>query len=64
MGRKLVVWGGVGIVAVLALLVGLNSLSKAPCLQLIGDLICRVETDDKIVALTFDDGPMPGPPSS
>ncbi|XAP79673.1 polysaccharide deacetylase family protein [Citromicrobium bathyomarinum] len=59
MGRKLVVWGGVGIVAVLALLVGLNSLSKAPCLQLIGDLTCRVETDDKIVALTFDDGPTP-----
>ena len=59
MGRKLVVWGGVGIVAVLALQVGLNSLSKAPCLQLIGDLTCRVETDDKIVALTFDDGPTP-----
>ncbi|MBY8337514.1 polysaccharide deacetylase family protein [Alteriqipengyuania sp. NZ-12B] len=59
MGRKLVVGGGVGIVAVLALLVGLNSLSKAPCLQLIGDLTCRVETDDKIVALTFDDGPTP-----
>ncbi|MEL7681388.1 polysaccharide deacetylase family protein [Citromicrobium bathyomarinum] len=59
MGRKLVVWGGVGIVAVLALLVGLNSLSKAPCLQLIGDLTCRVETDNKIVALTFDDGPTP-----
>ncbi|MCD1623644.1 polysaccharide deacetylase family protein [Citromicrobium bathyomarinum] len=59
MGRKLVVWGGLGIVAVLALLVGLNSLSKAPCLQLVGDLTCRVETDDKIVALTFDDGPTP-----
>lgn len=59
MGRRLVVWAGVAIVAVLALLAGLNSLSKAPCLQLIGDLTCRVETDDKIVALTFDDGPTP-----
>jgi len=59
MGRKPVVRAGVAIVAVLALLVGLNSLSKAPCLQLVGDLTCRVETDDKIVALTFDDGPTP-----
>jgi peptidoglycan-N-acetylglucosamine deacetylase len=32
-------------------------ISKARCFQLVGDLTCRVETKEKIVALTFDDGP-------
>lgn len=34
-------------------------LSKARCLQLVGEVTCRVETEAKIVALTFDDGPTP-----
>lgn len=34
-------------------------LSKARCIQLIGEVTCRVETDSKLVALTFDDGPTP-----
>ncbi len=34
-------------------------LSKARCLQLVGEVICRVETEAKLVALTFDDGPTP-----
>ena len=34
-------------------------LSKARCVQLVGDVICRVETEAKLVALTFDDGPTP-----
>ena len=37
----------------------LNALSKSPCFQLAGALTCRVETDRRIVALTFDDGPTP-----
>jgi peptidoglycan-N-acetylglucosamine deacetylase len=31
--------------------------SKARCFQLVGDVTCRVETTEKIVALSFDDGP-------
>lgn len=34
-------------------------LSKARCFQIVGDVTCRVDTDVKIVALSFDDGPTP-----
>jgi peptidoglycan/xylan/chitin deacetylase (PgdA/CDA1 family) len=34
-------------------------LSKARCIQLVGDVTCRIETESKLVALTFDDGPTP-----
>lgn len=34
-------------------------LSKARCIQLVGEVTCRVETEAKLVALTFDDGPTP-----
>lgn len=34
-------------------------LSKARCLQMVGEVTCRIETDRTIVALTFDDGPTP-----
>ena len=33
---------------------------RNPRLQLFGDLVYRVETDEKVVALTFEDGPKPG----
>lgn len=33
--------------------------SKAECWGLVGDLVCRVETTEPIVALSFDDGPTP-----
>ena len=36
---------------------GLLKLSKIPCFQLVGEVTCRVETQRKIVALSFDDGP-------
>lgn len=35
----------------------LNELSKSRNFQLFGDLITNVETNEKVVALTFDDGP-------
>lgn len=35
-------------------------LSKSRSIQLFGDIVNRVETTEKVVALTFDDGPMPG----
>lgn len=34
-------------------------LSKARCVQLVGEVTCRVNTEGKVVALTFDDGPTP-----
>jgi peptidoglycan/xylan/chitin deacetylase (PgdA/CDA1 family) len=52
----------IGIVlAVLAILfIASWQLSKSPTYQLVGDLFDRVETSEKLVALTFDDGPTPG----
>lgn len=35
------------------------NVSKARCFQLIGEVTRRVETDIKVVAQTFDDGPRP-----
>lgn len=34
-------------------------ISKIPCWQMVGEVTCRVETGEKIVALSFDDGPTP-----
>ncbi|HTU11410.1 MAG TPA: polysaccharide deacetylase family protein [Allosphingosinicella sp.] len=47
--------------AILALLAGivltLHQISRARCFSVVGEAICRVETDAPLVALTFDDGP-------
>ena len=40
-----------------AALYGLWQLSSARSFQLFGELVQRVETSDKVIALTFDDGP-------
>lgn len=37
----------------------LNELSKSRNFQFFGNLITNVRTDEKIIALTFDDGPGP-----
>jgi peptidoglycan-N-acetylglucosamine deacetylase len=34
-------------------------MSKSECMALIGDVTCRVETGERVVALSFDDGPTP-----
>lgn len=39
---------------------GLFEISRIPQFQLFGDLVYRVNTEEKVVALTFDDGPKPG----
>ena len=36
---------------------GLFEISKARCFSLVGEAVCRVETRQKVVALSFDDGP-------
>jgi len=38
---------------------GLLLISKSRCFQLVGEVTCRVETAEKIVALSLDDGPIP-----
>lgn len=45
--------------AAIAVIAGLFQLSKARCAQLVGEVTCRVDTDRKVVALSFDDGPTP-----
>lgn len=50
---------GIGVLAVLGVLSGLYQLSKARTYQVFGELYARVETPEKVVALTFDDGPGP-----
>lgn len=45
------------LVAVFFVAGSLFFISRSECFQLVGDVTCRVETDRKIVALTFDDGP-------
>jgi peptidoglycan-N-acetylglucosamine deacetylase len=50
---------GIGFLAVLGVLLGLWQLSKARTLQVFGELYHRVETPERVVALTFDDGPSP-----
>ncbi len=43
----------------LAVALALWRVSKARCLQLVGEVTCRVETTERIVALSIDDGPTP-----
>jgi len=49
---------GLGL-CLLLLLYGLRLYIKDPSRQLFGEVISRVETQEKVVALTFDDGPKP-----
>jgi peptidoglycan-N-acetylglucosamine deacetylase len=39
---------------------GVWKASKARCFQFVGDVTCHVQTSQKIVALSFDNGPTPG----
>jgi peptidoglycan/xylan/chitin deacetylase (PgdA/CDA1 family) len=50
---------GLMLLGVLVVLLGLWKLLNAWSFQLVGELHHRVETDEKVVALTFDDGPRP-----
>lgn len=61
MNRKRWIRWAVGTpLVVLGLLVGLWQLSRSWTFQLFGELYPRVETSEKVVALTFDDGPRLG----
>lgn len=47
------------IIGGLIIAIGFWHAAKLRCFQLVGDVTCRVETREKIVALSFDDGPTP-----
>jgi peptidoglycan/xylan/chitin deacetylase (PgdA/CDA1 family) len=55
-GRRLR-WIAAALILFLALAAALWGISNARCFALVGEMICRVETDRPMVALTFDDGP-------
>lgn len=50
-------WFLAALVVALAIAAALYVVSNARCFALIGDIVCRVETEQPLVALTFDDGP-------
>lgn len=56
--RRVAFWSAAALLVVIVAF-GLHRISKARCFAFTGDLICRVETERKLVALTFDDGPTP-----
>ena len=61
MNRKRWIRWAVGTpLVLLGLLVGLGQLARSWTYQLFGELYPRVETSERVVALTFDDGPRPG----
>jgi peptidoglycan-N-acetylglucosamine deacetylase len=57
--RKLARLGAALVVAALVAAAGLFALSRSRRYQVFGELVSRVETDDRVVALTLDDGPTP-----
>jgi len=58
--RRGVRWLACCAVALPLVVLALWRLSNARTLQVLGDLVVRVATDEPVVALTFDDGPRPG----
>ena len=58
--RMITGWLAISLAVTLLLGVGAYKFSNSRRFQAFGELIQRVETTDKVVALTFDDGPTPG----
>ncbi|MGM7637159.1 polysaccharide deacetylase family protein [Bacillus sp. Hm123] len=55
--KKKLIRIGIGIVVVFVLMIGTYKLMNSRTYQLFGSLTNQVETTQKVVALTFDDGP-------
>ncbi|NHC43192.1 polysaccharide deacetylase family protein [Bacillus sp. MM2020_1] len=55
--KKVLILCGIGILLVFLLLLGTYKLMNARTFQLFGGITDHVETNQKVVALTFDDGP-------
>ncbi|HLL31082.1 MAG TPA: polysaccharide deacetylase family protein, partial [Allosphingosinicella sp.] len=56
-GGRRVRWIAAALILALATAAALWAISRARCLALVGEIVCRVETEKPMVALTFDDGP-------
>ncbi|HEV8592415.1 MAG TPA: polysaccharide deacetylase family protein [Pyrinomonadaceae bacterium] len=56
--RKLAYFSGF-VVLILAVVFGLWTISNSRNFQFFGEIVPRVETSERVVALTFDDGPSP-----
>lgn len=56
MKKKLII-GGIAVILVAVLFAGLFQVTKLRTFQLFGGLTYQAETEEKIIALTFDDGP-------
>ena len=57
--RRYAAIAGASLLALLLLFLGTWLLSRSRTYQLFGTIVARVETPEKVVALTFDDGPTP-----
>ncbi|MEV0058834.1 polysaccharide deacetylase family protein [Nocardia sp. NPDC050718] len=55
--RKWLIGGAAAVALLLVIVAGLYVLMNSRTYQLTGRLVDRVDTDEKLVALTFDDGP-------
>jgi peptidoglycan-N-acetylglucosamine deacetylase len=55
--KKKLMFIGLGLLLLILLFLGTFQLSKSRTFQLFGGIISEVETNEKVVALTFDDGP-------
>jgi peptidoglycan/xylan/chitin deacetylase (PgdA/CDA1 family) len=54
-----VIGSGIFLLILLVTAFGLWRAAKATCFVFVGEVTCRVETSEPLVALTFDDGPTP-----
>lgn len=57
--RRRVLIGATAVAVILVVGYGALQISRSRNFQLIGDIVSQVETSERVVALTFDDGPAP-----
>ncbi|RHW17117.1 polysaccharide deacetylase [Sphingomonas gilva] len=57
--RRRLKWALVLVLAAAIIGYALWQVGRARCFQLVGEITCRVQTSQKLVALSFDDGPTP-----
>jgi peptidoglycan-N-acetylglucosamine deacetylase len=57
--KRVFIFTGSLLLVLLLLAYGLFQVSRSRSFQLFGDIVARVDTPEKVVALTFDDGPTP-----
>jgi peptidoglycan-N-acetylglucosamine deacetylase len=55
--KKILIRFGIGLISFIILFLGTYKTMNLRTFQFFGDLTYQVETDQKVVALTFDDGP-------